>query len=266
MVVVRVGPSKHEFFVHKGLLSHHCLYFKNLFEGIWRNGSGLDLIDDDDVDAFKAYFNWLYEHRLPDVAKDLDLENREHRTQIWIQLSKIYVLGDKLQIPALKNAATNSMIDYFIRFNKAPSLEPVKYLFQNTPKSSKGRVLFADIFVSRYKDWEPLADRALGQGENFHEFAWQIICSMYSMLSSGSFKRRSMSQWKSVDKCMYHDHNTIHGDMIQRGRRTSQTGEGSHSVSCYPNEIQALPSSRKPWYPQNQNRSIETIAEFQSEN
>lgn len=78
------------------------------------------------MDAFKAFYNWLYTQRLydpPAQANKVPLRA--------ITLCKVFVIGDARGVPALKNAAMDALIskigDEWTMFSRC-----IEFVYENT--------------------------------------------------------------------------------------------------------------------------------------
>jgi hypothetical protein len=63
----------------------------------------------------------------------------------YLQLCKIYVLGDIRMVPALKNAAIDEMISLWALTLRLMEKESISYVYENTPVDSGHRRFIVDI-------------------------------------------------------------------------------------------------------------------------
>jgi len=211
VITVRVGAKLKEFRVHKGLLCHRSLYFKNAFNGKWAESdkNSTDLPDDDPV-AFGAFFNWLYMRRLLNEDKEIkDMNNAD-----MAKACKIYVLGDRLHIPALKDAAIDAIISTFAEKWKLPYYSSVEYAFKRTSKHERLRrlliVMFTQSAGNETQSWTKKIQNL--------DFWSDITTALFALRRSkpgdggplGKWGSLSKDDWKKVDRCLYYDHADIH--------------------------------------------------------
>lgn len=73
MVAVKVGPSEHEFHVHKGLICHHSEYFRAAFKGGFQESNGVVKLDKNEIAVFQGFFDWLYTGKVTYGGKQFQL-------------------------------------------------------------------------------------------------------------------------------------------------------------------------------------------------
>ena len=70
LVHVKVGPEEQSFFLHYDLLAQSSSYFTHALKSCWIEGQTKTVkLEDDDVEAFKIFANWLYFRRIEGSQK-----------------------------------------------------------------------------------------------------------------------------------------------------------------------------------------------------
>src|SRR4051812_18708965 len=83
-----VGSTATDFNVHKLLLCDSCPFFDRALNGQFREGGKKEMeLPEDEPEAFHEFLSWLYRKEIF-VGKD---------DPQWLQIFKVWVLGDKLQ-------------------------------------------------------------------------------------------------------------------------------------------------------------------------
>ena len=139
MVIVKVGPLKTEFKVHKGLLCNVAPYFKAALEGDFFEGQDQVLeLPEDDVLTFQRFQLWLYSNNI--------LEEDEAVQDVWWELlADLYYFGEMRGIPALQNTVIDTMIDkqYLAKVEILP-VRIVRKVYKLAPNNDALRRLLVD--------------------------------------------------------------------------------------------------------------------------
>ncbi|KAL8919166.1 MAG: hypothetical protein Q9208_006926 [Pyrenodesmia sp. 3 TL-2023] len=139
IVVLKVGPKKTRFDVHKRQLCEASPFFEAAFNGNFREKAGTMNLVEDDVHAFEHFVRWVYERDM-----DIPLEgDKDHLMVRMRELIEVYLLADKYDIPALKNHIIQILFnavkyggDKKLHVLRIPSLEDVQYIYANTARGS----------------------------------------------------------------------------------------------------------------------------------
>lgn len=148
IVVLKVGPKKTRFDVHKRQLCELSPFFQAAFKGNFRENAGtMDLLEDA-VQAFEHFVRWVYERRV-DISMDIPSEvslkddKDELRRARMRAMFDLYILGDKYDVPILKDGimavlfdAVKEGSDEALHCLKAPSLGDIKYIYAHTTQRS----------------------------------------------------------------------------------------------------------------------------------
>ncbi|KAL2044448.1 hypothetical protein N7G274_003153 [Stereocaulon virgatum] len=137
IVVVKVGPLKTEFKMHKGLLCNVALSFKAALDGHFAEAkSAVIELPEEDVIMFKRFQLWTYTNRLLE-------EGEGEREVAWGTLAGLYIFGEARGIPTLQNTAIDLMIDKQAAENIIPTTL-LHRVYQRLPEDSPLRTLMVD--------------------------------------------------------------------------------------------------------------------------
>ncbi|MCJ1348330.1 hypothetical protein MMC31_006561 [Peltigera leucophlebia] len=136
--------------VHENVICASSDFFKAAMRSEWKESKERSIeFKDDDPETFEIYLHWLYCGTVP----TRDDEEEPTSDVEYLQLGKAYVLGDKLQDGTFKDVIIDVMMNK--RGSRAsdggqyfPGEQVVRYIYDNTPKSSKARDLLVDFYVS----------------------------------------------------------------------------------------------------------------------
>jgi len=160
------------------------------------NLAGIVRLPNTDVDAFQAFYSWIYTHRLFDPPKERQKKVPLESTA----LCKIFTLGDFLGTACLKNAAVDALMDK-VADEGLLSGHCVNYVYANTSRNSPLRELILDFTLTVW----------------MHEASWHAAHrapsypTEYLMDIIGTLRLRepwSKESWSRVSRCRFHDHST----------------------------------------------------------
>lgn len=148
--MLKVGPKKTRFDVHKRQLCETSPFFEAAFNGNFREKAGTMNLVEDDVQAFEHFVRWVYERDM-----DILLEgDKDHLLARMRELIEVYVLADKYDIPALKNHIIQILFDAVkhgsdkkLHGLRLPLLEDVQYIYANTARGSTLRKFVIACFT-----------------------------------------------------------------------------------------------------------------------
>lgn len=137
MITVSIGENigdVHEFGVHKNLVCHYSAFFTAACTGQSREAtSGEVKLPKGGAENFDFFVQWLYTPKLDGILTKTKLP-------FWTTIIELYVLADKLQIPALKNAILDELMsraDYAVVFacfrENFPTNADICAAYANTP-------------------------------------------------------------------------------------------------------------------------------------
>jgi len=128
VVDIYVGPKNTQWTLHEKLLCYHSPFFRKIFYAKGSKVTTYGLPDEEDV-TFKALVGWLYSSHLP-------IPNNEDDLGLHFDL---YLLAEKLQIPALIQDILLQVREYYRDTDSYPSLRRVQYIYANTEDGSPMR-------------------------------------------------------------------------------------------------------------------------------
>lgn len=196
---VYVGESKRHWSLHRNLLCHHSAYFKDHAAEDKKNGTKLELLDDDPR-AFELLVKWLYQGKIDDVS-DMPTEKK------WIYADacqKLYVLCDKIEMPQLKNFAIDQFRKGCFEAGLVPGPEEMKPIYDKTPSSSPFRKLVSRIAARQIMDPENQNDARMYKMcvEGNPDFAIDVINAIREGAGGTLFPDPTEGRG-----CIYHEHN-----------------------------------------------------------
>lgn len=242
-MTVYVSPEKYPFYLHKGRLCQHSSYFKKAFYGPFKEAIIESMyLEEDGVDEFKLFEEWLYSERLS-YPKDSD--------NLSLLLVKVFCFAEKVGISALQNATLDAIRDRateqdvplpppditYTTYAKpkpfswsfdppqdqtmtSPGLEKpvakylspatssaIRYAYQYTPQHSPLRKLLADIFAYNVKP-ETLDEDILSFP---HEFMADVLLVNMKRLPL-RLKEEEADFDKNADKYHIHDSSSTPND------------------------------------------------------
>jgi len=136
MVVLKAGPTKTEFRVHRGLLCQISPYFRAALEGGFKEAE-IQTIEwpEEKAETVKIFQLWLYSGSM-----DIDMGDS---LSAWENLVDTYIFAEAYQLPAL----TVSVIDVFIQMKSQAMTVNIHVLARvySTPSTKPLRKLLVDF-------------------------------------------------------------------------------------------------------------------------
>ncbi|TID26889.1 50s ribosomal protein l17 [Venturia nashicola] len=203
MVIVKVGPSEKEFHIHKGLICHYSEFFRGAFKGGFQENEGAVTLDEDRVDVFQCFSNWLYTGKLLAEDQKFDLEKAGDSKH----LLGIYVFAEARGIPRLKNEIVNHVLSSVVN-QKCIPINHIRYVYENTPEKDKMRALLVDIMTR----WSTVDVNDFFNDETRNTYPSEFLfdaCKATIGLTNVKKPDVSAKGWKKLNKCDYHDHTDI---------------------------------------------------------
>lgn len=163
-IQVGVRPASKSFYVHKGVLCFYSGYFRGaLRSDIWTEArEGILRLGVEEVSTFEKFVYWTYSRRFcnPTATDTKDIE--------WRDIVKLYIFGDRRNIPLLQNEAVNLLRKKIAQLWQLPAFE-VDYIYSNTTSGSPLRKFVIEVIgkarnisfdKQTYVGWssEPLID------------------------------------------------------------------------------------------------------------
>lgn len=147
------GKKDSKFIVHKEILCAASPFFEAACKLEWqRVEKDIIRLPEDDPEVIKAFIHWIYFNG--DIQ--LPLESRDRRNPIDRPeglLVKLYILGDKYQMPRLRNQAVDALDRYHEANLVGFSLKVLDYASKNAAKHSALRTFLAVTAIATW-DWD----------------------------------------------------------------------------------------------------------------
>jgi hypothetical protein len=201
--------------LHKALLTHHSEYFRNAFNGSWKEANDkLISLDDVEVVAVDIFANWLYTQQVPnssEVDSLADLENIDDKydddDSTITGYTKALVFGARFMVPLFRKAVHDCIVDTLLPKSNVPYEPPcftaTKYAHENLSPNHKILELLLNYHC-----------RYLVMGETEDDIAewaeWDLPPMLLIRMVARHSHRASESSgawWKvHLKRCDYHDH------------------------------------------------------------
>jgi hypothetical protein len=198
-IVVRVGTTKQEFYVHEELLRASSKFFDTALKKEWKEGqeAAVDLRDVE-PDQFRAWVKFLYTGRIFVEQKDGESEVEECiEGRLWAEL---YALQDFLGDGDFGDALIDAIIERMITLRKWPVMFP-NFVYLHSETASSHRLLAVDSYVNI---WNRSTFENLGGHPA--QFLGDILKAIGPRLHKG-IKGVDIKVWfDKVDNCKYHNH------------------------------------------------------------
>ena len=129
------------FQLHERLLCDVSRRFEEIIGVLSREhvDGNLELSLDEDATVFEYFQTWLYSNRLEILATDDD--------EFYTLLLKIYVFGEKQEIPCLQNDALEALWKAVYEKEHIPT-DHINWVYENTGNHSRLRNVFVHLLVN----------------------------------------------------------------------------------------------------------------------
>ena len=126
-IKVGSGTNQKSFMVHEGLLRYYSGYFEAALGGSFAEAtSRIVKLEEEEVSIFKRFVLWLY------TGKYTPPEDASYN---FDAICKLWVLGDRRQIPLLANAMVDLLRDEIVRLWNLPT-GALGFVYRNTTTES----------------------------------------------------------------------------------------------------------------------------------
>ena len=207
MIHVTVGPTKEKFGIHQRLLCSESSFFKAALTGNFKEAKdGVVHLEDEEIELFTCFHEWLYTKRFIPVVIPVDCGSLQSR---WLTLLKLYVFGDRRDIPRLQNDVINEMI---LMSNEHGAFNPVLGLseaWKSTADSSLFHQFLVQFFVRTVSFKSRFGDNSENRTLVPPDFMLEVSITFEDMVLHGPQDFRTggaKSFWR--ERCKYHVHDS----------------------------------------------------------
>ncbi|KAI9875420.1 MAG: hypothetical protein M1830_008481 [Pleopsidium flavum] len=166
IIIVEVSPIAKQFPVYKHQLCAESRYFRDTSmsyglsnERDWL--AGIIRLPELDARIFRFFLYWLYwlYNDVFTTYEDADLVS-------YPQLIELYILGEKLHVPVLKNVVLDSLASECLVQEKPIPTSFTQHIYHETPKRSPLRRLWVDFYAWKLNPMEFENEEAAGKVDN----------------------------------------------------------------------------------------------------
>ncbi|CAD0088398.1 unnamed protein product, partial [Aureobasidium mustum] len=227
-VTVLVGIFKQPFILHKGLLCFYSDFFRAALEGSFKEANeGKVELPDVQVEIFEAFQVWLYSRSLRNIEDDQSLPGGS-KLPSFGDLARLWVFGDKYQIPLLQNCAIDALMDKH-KEERRFSTDVVAIAYSETMVNSPLRRLAIEIQV--HKMVHKVAENSIFRDSNLAYWTKEALVDFARGVSDAWERNLPKFVLPSREKCHYHVHAT--GDNCFRGIVTVEVGPQKQAFSIH---------------------------------
>lgn len=196
-VYVDVGPSKQRFGVHKGLICAKSKFFYAAFNGSFSEaGLGIVELVEEDPGIFDIAHVWLYTNELTrsEGGKDVPCS--------YVQLTDLFVLADKLDMPSLCNKAIDVLKSNLLEDKCVPSPGVIGIAYTKTPENSPLRKLFVAAITCRSTNWLIYAPKNREKYLKYPEFLFDASLALQKQITQS----QGFADAPFWIECSFHQH------------------------------------------------------------
>ena len=151
--MVGTGNKISKFNIHKDVLCSASPFFAAACKPEWMSADDREIkLPDDDPETIQAMVYWIYYDRIC-ILESIDERRFDYGTTTeaammtrWGLVAKLYVCGDKYQMPSLQNDAVDAMIDHAEDTGEFRCPAIIPWVYENTPSEARIRGLLV-LFV-----------------------------------------------------------------------------------------------------------------------
>jgi hypothetical protein len=199
-----VGAAKEHYTLHKDLLCFYSDFFRAALNGSFKEAVERKIeLPDVKIEVFETFQVWLYTQTLP--------KNEDEATEVYpafARLIRLWIFGDKYQIPLLQNNAMDAMLAKVDEDQQVPT-KVLNLAYENTVLNSPLRRAITDIMVYRSKmpgadDTDSIKSTCLATPDSWPKQACLDVIAEMSRAWETKAKRFDATTKK--EKCHYHVH------------------------------------------------------------
>ncbi|KAF2809742.1 uncharacterized protein BDZ99DRAFT_499038 [Mytilinidion resinicola] len=209
LVTVLVGPQGKAYHAHMDLIVHYSEYFRAAFTGSFREAEEKELtLEEVEERTFGFFMDWLYSKKLPQNCGTTERSSAYplqpctcNEDEARYPLVKLYIFGDRYQVPDLRKDALNAIYQECNHDNPLhlPSNVEVIEAFETLPSDSLLCKFYIDVFARRYFPivWDTEQDDRMSAYLP-HAYLYGVMQKMGNLLHH--FEANEMKL------CNYHEH------------------------------------------------------------
>lgn len=185
------------FVVHKGVVCFYSGFFDRCFNGEFAEAKrGAVDIEDEEVEIFKHFVNWVYTRQLPltPTTQGGGCSNTE-----FDAISRLWVLADRREVPLLANCCLDGIREISMDHDLVPATQ-LNYAYENTPEKSGLRRFM--IFLIAYTGSKTLFDQSNKYKWN-EESLWDVLQLVWDRDKSDCLTDKEL---RALDMCGWHIH------------------------------------------------------------
>lgn len=185
------------------MLCFYSDFFRAAFEGSFKEVIERKIeLPDVDVDTFEAIQVWLYSQSLRNIEGPQDLSQSSKLPSFWI-LARLWVFGDKHQIPLLQNCAIDALVQKNHDENGF-AIIVLQIAYEKTMHGSPLRRFAIDCCV--FTMIHRLDDHSIFRDSNLCCWSKEAFVDLARCMSNAWENKLPKHKMPNKDKCDYHVH------------------------------------------------------------
>ncbi|KAH0273977.1 hypothetical protein KCU91_g5600, partial [Aureobasidium melanogenum] len=202
-VTLIVGATKEHYILHKDLLCFYSDFFRAAFNGSFKEAAERKIeLPDTEVDVFEAFQVWLYTQKMP---KNENTSSGKVHLE-WPILIKLWIFGDKYQIPLLQNIVMDNSFDK-VEMDAETPLYWIRLAYENTTPNSPLRKAITDIMAYRAIMHKSEATTRTCLSDTVY-WPIQACLDVIAAMERGWVSNAPRKVLPTRDQCYYHVHAT----------------------------------------------------------
>lgn len=189
--------------LHKGLLCFYSDFFRAAFEGSFKeaNEGKIELLDAR-IDVFETFQVWLYSQSLRNVEDSEDSSMPSGFPSFEI-LARLWVFGDKCQIPLLQNSAIDALMDRGKETNEFHT-KVVQVAYSDTLQDSPLRRFAIESCV--FEMFHRHGEQSIFRDGNLCYWCKEALVDFARCMSDAWERKLPWGKMPDRTKCHYHVH------------------------------------------------------------
>jgi hypothetical protein len=214
-IKVRADSVEKLYVIPRGLLIFHSAYFAAALDPVnpFVGSADGELVLEEHVKVFDAFYCWLYTGRLKDRALAPATTNPKELYLSSMSLCQIWVFADMRGVPAMKNAAIDLLHARTCALNSL-SRTSLNFTYDKTVSGSALRQFFLDAAVKK-QSYSHFLD-VIHTTEAPADFWKESIPIL--MQQAEDYPGMAEDEWASMNRCQWHDHSGPGGKLRLESR------------------------------------------------